>query len=233
VLDTEQTSCSLADALEHLDQIVRSGEPYSHELAREIVARCAATEATYLKFRELAEGWPDETKGFQLQGVLLSVARRKGDKRDYLQLKMEMSEPAPHADLLPLQAWTVLNIWFSEAGHKRKVDLPLWVTEYLARTAFEVQRLRANRKLSANSKVKELPAALEFIGNGRNPFAADEKAMQYELAAIIYEKEDGKLSGEARIEPIRQLFNLADVRTARRYVAKGKRYLSPLPKWLK
>jgi hypothetical protein len=114
------------------------------------------------------------------------------------------------------------------------VELPAWVWQYLAETAFRVQKLRATTDIAARVKCKKVPAALGFHSDRRNVFNADEAKLYSDVAFLLYESEGHKgITGDARIAVVADALGLTDTRTARRYVAKGRKWQRPPPTWAK
>lgn len=234
-IEMDGRQVSLLEALALVDEALRAGRVMDHVTLRELCARWYGDEQLAKRLREAGTHWPKWAKGCAMEGVHISIARQHGCNQSFVALSMELNQTPPSdPDLLPIQAWTVLNRWLSEGGRKSGVDLPDWVWDYLGEASRKMQDLRAKAYLHPSDRLKKIPAALGYSDGRRNIFAADLNDMETGVAALIYDGEGCKgVKGEARIAAVRDFSSLQDTRTARRYVAKGKRGMKPPPPWLK
>jgi hypothetical protein len=102
---------TLAEALVACDNAFKLGRDVDPILLRELCARCEADEHLRVQLRDCADHWPRWAREPVLEGVMLSIARKNGEARPLVALKMDLQQHAPQPDVLPLQAWTVLNMW--------------------------------------------------------------------------------------------------------------------------
>lgn len=226
---------SLTETLERVDQALRAGQDIDHRTLRELCAQCKSDDELWKRLRQMNDDWPKWTRVYVIQGMKMSIARKNGVNCSYAALFIESNETPPiDSFMMPLQAWTVLYWWLSEGGSHSGVGLPAWVWNYLGDASYKMQKLRADMGTPTAERLKKIPAALGYSDDRRNVFSADWKDLEEEVATLIYDSAggDGK-TGDARIAPVADFFGIRDTRTARRYVAKGRKNTKPLPPWAK
>lgn len=234
VMIGEREVC-LGEALTIVDETLRGGR---HILSPDLRGLCVLwNESDVLKKRlvEASEHWPKWTETPQSQAKWLAAARKHGQEDTYLSLYLnEHQKPPLDAALVTLEAWTVLYNWTRESGPELGVKLPVWVIEYLGATADAVQRLRSQMERPAAERLKDIPGALGFSSGRRNVFTADYRNLIDGAAYLVYDAAGKKgLTGERRIEDVKEFLKIDDTRTARRYVKKGKSTMRFLPARLK
>lgn len=178
------------------------------------------------------EGYPADVR--KLSENLMKAAQARGFKGTFLELRLRSLEPDTNSDMAPLAAWTAIKTWFDLDGHRKGVPLPPWCLQYLYVVASEMQRLRAGLKpemrnhgnrerLLPVERLKVLPEILGFARPGWNIFDADDRALGDTLAALVYQgARDKGERASAALEQVMDVLSLADERSARRRIARGK-----------
>lgn len=178
------------------------------------------------------EGYPEKAREYG--ALLMKAAQACGFKGTFLELRLRSLEPDTNSDMAPLAAWTAIKTWFDLDGHRKGVPLPPWCLQYLYVVASEMQRLRAGLKpemrnhgnrerLLPVERLKVLPEILGFARPGWNIFDADDRALGDALAAMVYQgARDKGERASAALEQVMDVLSLADERSARRRIARGK-----------
>ena len=221
----------LPAALAFIDEKIRSGTEVECIGLRELCALRLRARRRGLNHgpKEFGKDWPEWAKRCEMQAILFEMARHLGSRLSYLAFVMENNKTPPkEAALIPLQAWTLMYEWLFEAGQNADVSLPKWVWAYFGKASYQMQGLRADMVLSPSNKLKKIPAALGYSGDGRNPFIADHRDLANSTAMLVYDIE-GQLgrSGSARIEPVLKIFRTDDERTVRKRIARARKNQRP------
>lgn len=235
VLINGKPVASLYEAFCFIDKALRAGGSVEKRGLRELCSLLFSDELMASKLKLSSNHWPIWTRGPVLDGLWLATARRNGRTEPFVELFVETElSPPVDEERVPIQAWAVLYRWLTERGHVLGVDLPIWVWNYLEAASEKMETLRADRSKSSAHKLRLVPDALGYTRGRRNVFADDEKALRDEVAALVYD-DDGKkgLTGDARIEGVKALLGIEDTRTAKLYIAKGRRAAKRPPPWLK
>lgn len=235
LIEVEGRQASLGKSLNQIDEALQAGREIDPVALREFCARWNSHDELATRLHDLSKHWPTWTRGCVLEGVYLSIARKHGQDKSYIELYIESNQtPPPNLAVLPMQAWTVLNKWLAEGGQKTGVDLPPWVWDYLGEASRKMQNLRANAGSPSSILRDGVIAALGYSTGKGDVFKADFNDLETSVAALIYNNEGHKgLRGEARIAAVKTFFGLQDTRTARRYVSEGRKGMKPPPPWLK